>query len=97
MKVINNQHSKGMKMNIDSVVEVETEKWKVKSEDGKQSYDIIKQCESWTDASCLLGCLQCNICVHMFLCNCPNISTYFKLHFENARKQKRIVTSLTIH
>ena len=72
IKVINDRHSKGMKMNIDSVVEVETDKWTVKSEDGKRSYNITKQCESCTDASCLLRCQRCNICVHMFLCNCPD-------------------------
>ena len=30
IKVINDWHSKGMKMSVDSVVEVEAEKWKVK-------------------------------------------------------------------
>lgn len=59
-------------MSTDSVVEVEKEKWKVKSEDGKRSYNIIKQCESYRDASCVLQCQRCNICVHMFLCNCPD-------------------------
>ena len=45
---------------------------KVKSQDGKRIYDTIKQCESCTDASCSLRCKRCNICVHIFLCNCPD-------------------------
>ncbi len=59
-----------MKMSVDSVVEVEAEKWKVKPVEA--SGNVIKQCESCTDASCLLRCQRCNICLHRFLCNCPD-------------------------
>ena len=72
LKDINDRHSRSMQMSTDCVVEVESRKWKVKSQDGKRSYDIIKQCESCTDASCSLRCQRCNICVHIFLCNCPD-------------------------
>lgn len=72
LKIINDRHSKSTKLSTDSVVGVEKGKWQVKSEDGKRSYNIMKQCESCTDASCILRCQRCNICVHMFLCNCPD-------------------------
>ena len=72
LKDINDRHSRRVQMSTDCVVEVESQKWKVKSQDGKRCYNIIKQRESCTDASCSLRCQRCNICVHIFLCNCPD-------------------------
>ena len=43
-----------MRLNADSVMEVEKGRWKVKSEDGKNTYDVIKQLENCSDASCQL-------------------------------------------
>lgn len=72
LQIINDHHMKSTKLSTDSVVEVDKGKWKVKSEDGKQSYNVMKQCKSCTDASCMLQCQQCNICADMSLCNCPD-------------------------
>lgn len=70
--IINDRHSKSLRLNANSVHEIEEGRWQVKSEDGKNSYIVIKQCENCSDASCQLRCNRCNICVHMYSCTCPD-------------------------
>ena len=42
-------------------------KWSVLSKDNNSTY--VTTC---IDPSCDLKCPECNICVHLFMCNCPN-------------------------
>ena len=45
--------------------------WEVKSETTKTNYTVSLECETCPQ-HCAIRCTECNICVHMFTCNCPD-------------------------
>lgn len=60
-----------MKLPIDAVKEIDNTTWRVQSSDGAQYYTI-----TWDHHKCPINChlicIDCNIYVHCYTCNCPD-------------------------
>ena len=53
--------------------------WTVLGEDGRTTYKVSKLLDTCKDqGKCQLKCQECCICVHLYVCNCPNnyLQTY---------------------
>ena len=49
----------------------ETATWQVDSMEGDKAYSVT-QLHKTCPYNCLMRCNECDICVHMFLCSCPD-------------------------
>ena len=46
--------------------------WTIKSGTNDLQYTILKQASKYLDEACQLKCKECNICIHQFICDCPD-------------------------
>lgn len=63
------RHNASKKLSTTSVHVVDGSTWKVKSSDSKREYTIVKEL-SQCPINCALKCIDCNVCVHIYYCNC---------------------------
>ena len=46
--------------------------WLVQSSDGQDKYPVNQLSSKCNNADCMLRCNECNICCHMYQCQCPD-------------------------
>ena len=72
IRMIKERHQSSLKLCKTQVSETDHPlTWKVQSTDGKNSYSVTLVQDTCPE-NCLLCCPECNICVHMFMCNCAD-------------------------
>ena len=70
LAVIRKRHLASQKLSYSSVSVVDGNTWRVQSStDPEKSYTVEKDMQE-CDTNCTLKCQECNICVHMYCCNC---------------------------
>ena len=70
---IEKRHQRGQNMPLTNVELSSDGSWKVTSLDEKKVYEvqhIHSQCPK--NPSCRLTCKECQICIHQYVCNCPD-------------------------
>ena len=68
---IRKRHDTSLKLSINAVKEIDNTTWMVQSSDGAQ-YHTITWDQHKCPINCCLICIDCNICVHCYTCNCPD-------------------------
>ncbi len=69
IRVINKRHQLSKKLTLSQVSDLNHSSWKVASSNSKEEYIVTHQ-TSVCPSKCLLKCVSCNICIHMYYCNC---------------------------
>ena len=57
---------------MDDIQEDGSSMWTIKSGANYLQYTILKQASKCLDEACQLKCKECNICIHQFICDCPD-------------------------
>ena len=71
-RLIQDRHNRSRAMSTEAVEMLDDLKWKVRGQNGKNTYIVVKQATNCTDSSCQVKCSECNICIHQYVCNCPD-------------------------
>lgn len=70
---IQERHLRSLTLSTGSVKAEDSNTWTVLGEDGRSSYKVSKLLDAYNEQqNCQLKCRGCNICVHMYVCNCPD-------------------------
>ncbi len=73
INIIQERHLRSLSLSSGSVKTEDSNTWTVLAEDGKSTYNVSKLLETCADQqNCQLKCQECRICVHMYVCNCPD-------------------------
>ena len=72
LKVIQDRHGKSKGMSYKLINKVGESKWTVQSEDTRSTYTVTQLLGTCKHPSCDLKCLECNICIHQYICSCPD-------------------------
>ena len=70
-RVIRERHTKSKGLCIDAVTEDGEFRWRVTNID-EIPYTVIKQANYCMDNGCQIRCEECKICIHQFICDCPD-------------------------
>ena len=71
-RVIQDRHNKSKSLSDELLTKQAEFTWSVLSEHNKSTYTVTRLMETCKDPSCDLKCLEYNICVHLYMCNCPD-------------------------
>lgn len=71
-RLIQDRHNKSRAMTTEAVEVLDNFRWKVRGQDGGNIYTVSKQVTNCAGSSCQIKCLECNICIHQYVCNCPD-------------------------
>ncbi|PFX12575.1 hypothetical protein AWC38_SpisGene23443 [Stylophora pistillata] len=66
------RHNKSKGLREEMITKVDNCKWSVQSGDNQSVYTVTREMEVCRDPSCDLRCLECNICIHQYMCSCPD-------------------------
>ena len=72
MKMMNERHKKSAALSFTILEKKPENLWYVKSDDGKQTYQITPLVERCEEAACQLRCIDCGVCCHTYHCTCPD-------------------------
>lgn len=73
INIIQERHLRSLTLSTGSVKAEGPNTWTVLGEDGRSSYKVSKLLDACNERqNCQLKCQECNICVHMYVCNCPD-------------------------
>ena len=73
IKLIKDRHNTSKSLCIDEIQEDGDSSWTVASTSTNDlKYTIMKQASRCLDEACNLKCTDCNICIHQFICDCPD-------------------------
>lgn len=66
-------HLKGTQINKSQITFTSTSSWLVQSsKDNEVSYRVLKTKDTCDDIDCKLKCRQCDVCTHIYTCECPD-------------------------
>ena len=68
---IQKRHRTSKVLSHELISQVEPSLWKVKSETGDNEYTVQEIAKSCVE-NCNVKCIDCNVCVHLFSCSCPD-------------------------
>ena len=72
IRLIRSRHQKSMELSFAQIeVTKEDNVWKLSSSDNSNVYHVTLQHEECLNV-CSLCCPDCNVCVHMYTCTCPD-------------------------
>ena len=72
LTIIHKRHLASQKLSPQLVSVVNNNTWSVQSStDSNQSYTVEREAHE-CDSKCALRCQECNVCVHMYSCNCSD-------------------------
>ena len=69
--IIQNRHNACKSLPLDAVRIVDSCIWNVRSESEPNEYTIHQLSEECSE-NCGMRCKECNICVHLYSCSCPD-------------------------
>ena len=69
--MIHKRHDASKSLSFEAVRGVDSCVWNVKSESEPNEYTINQICEECSE-NCGMKCKECNICVHLYSCSCPD-------------------------
>ena len=73
MKLIHDRHLRSMLLNFNQIKQLQDHQcWEIQAEDKNYSYVVERLSTKCPIKECRLRCEECNVCVHLFLCNCPD-------------------------
>lgn len=72
LSVIHERHIRSLTLPTASVKVEEDDTWEVLGEDGISRYKVSKLMSACKEPNCQLKCPECRICVHLYVCNCPD-------------------------
>lgn len=72
IKEIKRRQGRSLEISTDNVDEVRKKTWTVKSTKSDVIYEVTAVPKSCQDERCELRCQPCNICIHQYVCNCPD-------------------------
>ena len=68
MRVIKERHNKSKGLREEMITKVDNCNWSVQSDDN-QNFHTVTEKNRCRDPSCDLKCLECNICIHQYMCS----------------------------
>lgn len=71
-KLIHDRHNESKGMSTEAVKEDGDSRWKISSSNCDMTYTVLKQAKYCMEDTCQVRCEQCRICIHQFICNCPD-------------------------
>ena len=71
MKQIEDRHNKSKGMCIDKISEDGKFRWLI-TNDAETTYTVLQQARYCMDNECKLKCKPCKICIHQYVCDCPD-------------------------
>ena len=84
MSLIRQRHASSIKLNGTKYVQSEDDTWKILSSQINEIYEVKKVNDS---CNCDLKCEDCKICIHTYVCTCPDSAIKFNMckhiHFIN--------------
>lgn len=73
LNMIHERHLRSLTIPTSAVTAEGPTSWRVLGEDGRSVYNVSRLLETCSDKhNCQLQCQECCICVHMYVCNCPD-------------------------
>lgn len=69
--VIQKRHNASKQLSLESVRNLDPDLWVVMSENQQCEY-TVQQISEKCDENCGMRCNECNICVHLYSCTCPD-------------------------
>ena len=72
VKAIQERHTRSLSLPLKNIASSKANAWNVESSDGKNVYEIQRLREKCPEINCRLSCLECGICIHSFVCSCPD-------------------------
>ncbi|XP_038070595.1 uncharacterized protein LOC119739654 isoform X2 [Patiria miniata] len=73
LKLIHDRHLRSMLLSFNQVKQLDDRQcWEVQAEDKNDSHMVERLSITCPVKECRLRCEECNVCVHLFLCNCPD-------------------------
>ena len=72
LKEIKKRHGRSLEMSLEGITEIDENAWNVKSENSDSTYRVSCVSKSCEYENCLERCIECNVCVHQFTCNCAD-------------------------
>ena len=73
VKAIQERHRRSLGLPVEKVVPSANENvWNVESSDGKNIYQVQRLRDKCPETNCRLSCAECGICIHCFVCTCPD-------------------------
>ena len=70
---IRKRHQESLKMSFALIECQDINTWKVQSSsDPGTFYEVIKEETCYSKEKCCLKCSDCNVCIHQFVCGCPD-------------------------
>ena len=70
--MIHDRHLRSLSLPVESVNCEEDDAWTVLGEDGRSSYKVCRIASACEETNCGLRCQECCVCVHLYVCNCPD-------------------------
>ncbi len=72
-KLIQDRHKSSKDLSTSNIQEEGDCRWKVASAtDNGITYTVIRQANKCLESSCKMICVECNICIHQYVCNCTD-------------------------
>ena len=72
VNMIHDRHLRSLSLPVESVNCEEDDAWTVLGEDGRSSYKVCRIASACEETNCGLRCQECCVCVHLYVCNCPD-------------------------
>lgn len=72
VKNIQERHRRSLGLPLENVVPANENAWNVESSDGKNIYEVQRLRDKCPETNCRLSCTECGICIHCFVCSCPD-------------------------
>jgi hypothetical protein len=72
VKAIQERHRRSLGLPLEKVVHANENAWNVESSDGKNIYEVQRLRDKCPETKCHLSCIECGICIHCFVCTCPD-------------------------
>ena len=70
LSVIRKRHLASQKLSYSLVSIVDSNTWRVQSSTDSDKYYTVEKDKQECNGKCALKCQECNVCVHMYCCNC---------------------------
>ena len=73
LKEIKKRHARSLEMSLENVIVVDDTTWNVNSANSSENmYSVSCVSESCQCENCQERCVECDVCVHQYLCNCTD-------------------------
>lgn len=90
ISAIRKRHKTSLEMDANNIIQGDNcDQWQVLSSDGSGIYTVTKVDRATPCDNCPLKCVECKMCIHEFICTCPDsaIKSHMCKHIHLIRRQ----------